>query len=70
LTYSTVTGGTTIHFTTIDTAVFKSHSTTIGSNMIVTDKRDVSVKVSNEHYDDMISSLAESRHQITVVKST
>ena len=43
-----------IHVTTIRVAVFKSCSTTIGSNMIVTDKRDVSVKVSIEHYDGMI----------------
>jgi len=52
----TVSGRIAIHVMTIDIAVFKSHSTTIGSSMIVIYKRDVSVKVSrpNKHYDHMI----------------
>ena len=54
MTYSTVSGRIAIHVTTMDIAVFKSRSTTFGSNMSVTDERDVSVKVSNKHYDDMI----------------
>ena len=53
MTYSTVSGPIAIHVTTIDIDVFKSRSTTFGSNMSVTDERDVSVKVSNKHYDDM-----------------